>query len=43
MDADKVAYSYAFYNENGRDIIISGTEFMQFKDGKIILIESDFN
>jgi ketosteroid isomerase-like protein len=43
VDGDKVTYYYAFYNENGRDVIISGIELMQFKDGKIILIESDFN
>ncbi|MBC7879549.1 MAG: nuclear transport factor 2 family protein [Anaerolineales bacterium] len=43
VDGDKVTYYYAFYNKDGRDVIISGTEFMQFKDGKIILIESDFN
>ena len=40
---DKVTYLYAYYDKNGRDVIISGAEFMQFKDGKIILIESDFN
>jgi ketosteroid isomerase-like protein len=43
VDGDKVTYLYAFYNKDGRDVVISGTEFMQFKDGKIILIESDFN
>ena len=42
VDGDKVTYYWAFYNKNGRDVVISGTEFMQFKDGKIILIESDF-
>jgi len=43
VDGDKVTYLYAFYNKGGHDVVISGTEFMQLKDGKIILIESDFN
>jgi len=43
VDGDKVTYLYAFYNKNGSDVIISGAEFMQFNDGKIILIQSDFN
>jgi ketosteroid isomerase-like protein len=43
VEGDKVTYLYAFYNKNGSDVVISGTEFMQIKDGKIILIESDFN
>ena len=42
-DGNTVTYLYAFYHKDGRDVVISGTEFMQFKDGKIILIESDFN
>lgn len=40
---DTVTYLYAFYNKDGHDVIYSGPEFMQFKDGKIILIQSDFN
>ena len=43
VDGDKVTYYWAFYKKNGRDVVISGIEFMQFKDGRIILIESDFN
>jgi ketosteroid isomerase-like protein len=43
VNGDIVIYLYAFYNKNGHDVVISGTELMQFKDGKIILIESDFN
>ncbi|HET9905296.1 MAG TPA: nuclear transport factor 2 family protein [Anaerolineales bacterium] len=43
VDGDKVTYYWAFYKKDGRDVVISGIEFMQFKDGKIILIESDFN
>ena len=43
VDGDKVTYHWARYNKNGFDVVISGITLMQFKDGKIILIESDFN
>ena len=40
VDGDKVTYNWIGYNQNNA-VAGGGTEFMQIKDGKIILIESD--
>jgi ketosteroid isomerase-like protein len=40
VDGDKVTYNWTGYNVNGA-VSAGGTEFMQIKDGKILLIESD--
>ena len=40
VDGDKVTYNWTGYNQNGA-VAAGGTEFMQIRDGRIILIESD--
>jgi ketosteroid isomerase-like protein len=42
VDGDKVTYNWIGYNQNGA-VSAGGSEFMQIKDGKILLIESDLN